>query len=173
MLLSIKEFISPSSTWLTIGDGRYGTDANFLQSHEAINHASDIFDVLLKIGREIGFIGQNSSQNAEALKFEDESFDYVLIKVALHHCPRPWIALYEAFRAYRKAVILIEPNDDWTYLRTFLGSFKNFAGAIKRLAKFSILNEKASDGHCFQGFEPVGNYLYRFNQTELEKFCLL
>ena len=66
---------------------------------------------LLEIGNKIGFINNYSEENAEDLSFNDESFDYVLIKEAFHHFPRPWIALYEAFRVCKKGIVLIEPND--------------------------------------------------------------
>lgn len=111
MLSPVKAFIS-GETWLTIGDGRYGTDANFILSNGGRAHASDLSDVLLEIGRKTGFINEYSRQNAECLSFADNAFDYVLVKEALHNCPRPWMALYEAFRVCRKAVVLIEPHDD-------------------------------------------------------------
>lgn len=94
MLSPVKPLISSESTWLTVGDGRYGTDANFILSHGGVAHATDLTDVLLRVGNETGFIMEFSRQNAESLLFDDESFDYVLIKQALHHCPRPWLTLY-------------------------------------------------------------------------------
>lgn len=108
----LRPLFESGETWLTIGDGRFGTDAHYLLSHGLKAHASDISDTLLKIGYERGFIDSYSAQNAESLTFADESFDYVLIKEAFHHCPRPWIALHEAFRVSRKGVVLIEPNDE-------------------------------------------------------------
>lgn len=171
MLSPVKPLISSDSTWLTVGDGRYGTDANFILSHGGVVHATDLTDVLLRVGNETGFIKEFSRQNAESLLFDDESFDYVLIKEALHHCPRPWLALYEAFRVCRKAVVLIEPNDDWSHLRSSLGSLRNVAGAGKRFVK-KFLGKLNADEYVYHGFEPVGNYLYRFNKVELEKFLL-
>lgn len=97
MLSPVKAFIS-GETWLTIGDRRYGTDANFILSNVGRAHASDLSDVLLKIGSKTGFINEYSRQNAECLSFVDNAFDYLLVKEALNHCPRPWMALYEAFR---------------------------------------------------------------------------
>lgn len=171
MLSPIKPFISDQTTWLTIGDGRYGTDANYILSNGGTAHASDLSDILLRIGSETGFITHYSKQNAECLSFNNDTFDYVLIKEALHHCPRPWLALYEAFRVCRKAVVLIEPNDDWSHLRTPLGSLKNVAGASKRIIKL-LLGRPVAKDYISHGFEPVGNYLYRFNKIELEKFLL-
>ena len=142
--------------WLTIGDGRYGNDANYILEKGCDVHATDISDKLLKIGSEKGFIKSYSAENAENLNFEDETFDYVLIKEAFHHLPRPWMGLYEAFRVCRKGVILIEPTD------------KN--GLYKYLSNFLkvILGRK----NFFHTFEEVGNYVYSVNSLELEKFLL-
>ena len=108
MLKKILPFINDGSEWLTIGDGRYGTDANFILRNGGNAHATDISDKLLKIGHEKGFIKEFSQQNAENLNFDDNSFDYLLIKESFHHFPRPWVALLEAFRVCKKGVILIE-----------------------------------------------------------------
>ena len=111
MLSCIDPLINGKNKWLTIGDGRYGTDAHYIIEKGDKAHASDISKKLLEIGNKIGFINEYSEENAENLSFEDESFDYVLIKEAFHHFPRPWIALHEAFRVCKKGIILIEPND--------------------------------------------------------------
>ncbi len=161
MLSPIKPFISGETTWLTVGDGRYGTDAHFIISQGGEAHASDISDRLLKIGSEAGFINTFSAENAESLSFADNSFDFVLIKEAFHHFPRPWIALYEAFRVCKKAVILIEPHDSRGGLRQVATE------SLKRFAKKYI--GKNSSSHTF---EPVGNFVYPINLQELEKFLL-
>lgn len=161
MLSPIKSFICGENSWLTVGDGRFGTDAHFIISHGGIAHASDISDKLLRIGSESQFINSFSAENAENLSFSDNSFDYVLIKEALHHFPRPWIALYEAFRVCRKAVILIEPSDDTVGLR------QNVFASCKSLAK-RLLHIDTTP----YGFEPVGNFVYNVNSRELEKFLL-
>lgn len=161
MLSPIKPLISNQTTWLTIGDGRYGTDANFIISQGGSAHASDISDRLLKIGSESGFINSFSAENAENLSFADSSFDYVLIKEAFHHFPRPWIALYEAFRVCRKAVILIEPNDGVEGIR------HSITKRLKSIAKKIIRGSSSS----YQ-FETVGNFVYSLSSKELEKFLL-
>lgn len=161
MLLPIKPLISRDSSWLTVGDGRYGTDAHFIITQGGMAHASDISDKLLKIGSEAGFIGSFSAENAEHLSFEDNSFDYVLIKEAFHHLPRPWLALYEAFRVCRKGVILIEPNDG-------RGGFRQtMTASLKRIVK-----KLRGRGSSSYGFEPVGNFIFNINAQELEKFLL-
>jgi SAM-dependent methyltransferase len=97
--------------WLTVGDGRFGSDARFLKQHGVSAHASDWSPQLLQIAAERGLIDEFSRQNAENLTFDDASFDYVYCKESLHHFPRPFIALHEMFRVARKAVILQEPPD--------------------------------------------------------------
>ena len=164
MLECIIPLINKDDEWLTVGDGRYGTDANFIISNGGKAHASDISDTLLKIGSEKGFIKEYSKQNAERLNFEDESFDYVLFKEALHHLPRPWTGLHEAFRVCKKGVILIEPSDEPN-----LGARKYFFNSLKNLLK-RIRNIEVNN-QLF-GFEPVGNFVFRINKQEIEKFLL-
>ncbi len=60
-----------------------------------------MYPLLLGKGSELGFIGEYSAQNAESLSFASNSFDYVFCKDAMHHCPRPVIALYEMLRVAR------------------------------------------------------------------------
>ena len=42
------------------------------------------------------------------MTFEDESFDFVLIKEALHHCPRPNLAISEMLRVAKKGIFINE-----------------------------------------------------------------
>ena len=150
-----------NASWLTVGDGRYGTDANALLRMNLRNiHCSDISDKLLKIGAEQGFIKEFSAQNAESLGFQDNSFDYVLCKEAYHHLPRPHIALHEMFRVARKAVILIEPRDQQIDRSSF-----NFF-----LKVLNILRGKGSNDSY--GFEPVGNFVFSLSERECEKILL-
>ena len=166
MLSTIKPFIREGEKWLTIGDGRYGMEANFIISNGANALATDYSDKLLKIGKEVGFINEYKKENAESLSFQDNEFDYVLIKEAFHHFPRPWIALYEAFRVCKKGVILIEPNDQLTHrLNLFSKLLKNIINLLKNIS-----------GNClnsdYYAFEEVGNFIYTTNTRELEKFLL-
>ena len=157
ILKLLKPFLRDKSCkWLTIGDGRCGTDANYILRKGCEVHATDISDKLLRIGSEKGFIKSYGAENAENLSFDDNSYDYVLIKEAFHHLPRPWLGLYEAFRVCRKAVIIIEPSDK-------KGFYKYFSNIIKFLIRRRVTNHS---------FEPIGNYVYSINILELEKFLL-
>lgn len=162
----VRKLVTPlikhnlNCSWLTIGDGRYGTDANYLlDSGIKKVHASDISDVLLKIGSEQGFIKEFSSQNAEFLTFQNDYFDYVYCKDALHHFPRPYIALNEMFRVAKKAVILIEPRDHTIDKPIFS-------------LIFSLIRQLFNRADQAHGFESVGNYVYSISEREIEKYLL-
>ena len=148
----------PAASWLTVGDGRFGTDGHFLLASGAQNvHCTDIADTLLKIGHERGFITSFSAENAEHLSFQDESFDYVYCKESFHHFARPYAALYEMYRVAKKGVILTEPRDT--------SIDKEPLELLKDLAK-TLLGRKTRSSH---GFEPIGNYIYSVSEKELEK----
>jgi ubiquinone/menaquinone biosynthesis C-methylase UbiE len=159
-LLSVIE-LDAEAEWLTIGDGRFGTDAHYLLNAGAKSvHCTDVSDTLLKIGHMKGFINEYSQQNAESLTFEDNSFDYVYCKEAFHHFPRAFIGLYEMFRVARKAVFLIEPRDT-SIDRTALGSI------IYGLKKLFFGKQDPQPT-----FEAVGNFVYSISEKEIEKFLL-
>ncbi len=150
----------PAASWLTVGDGRYGTDAHHLIALGAQTvHCTDISDTLLKIGHEKGFIQSYSAENAEALSFPDKAFDYVYCKESFHHFPRPYLALGEMFRVARKAVILTEPRDRVIDRATWPFAFRLLKTLLRK-------NRQQHD------FEPVGNYIYSISEREIEKFLL-
>ena len=103
--------LEANSTWVTIGDGRYGLDAKYIADHGIPVVATNITSALLKEGKEMGIISDYQAENAESLTFTDEQFDYAFCKEAYHHFPRPMIALYEMLRVAKKGVVLMEPND--------------------------------------------------------------
>lgn len=143
----------PKATWLTIGDGRYGTDAHFLRNHGADVTASSLTDVSLRIAHERGWIDKFQAENAESLSLADRSVDFVLCKESFHHFPRPYIAFYEMQRVARIGVILIEPQESTPRLLDVLKKF------IKRVTR----------GDQSFLFERVGNYIFRVNVRELER----
>lgn len=153
----------PGGRWLTVGDGRYATDARYLRSRQAKVVASDISDALLREAVQQGLIDECSKENAEALSFADASFDFVLCKESYHHFPRPMKGLYEMLRVARRGVLLIEPLD-----RCALPSnVQRLTAGIKSLAR--TLLGKPSLVH---EYEPVGNYVYTLSQREIEKVAL-
>ena len=161
----IKPFLNKNEKWLTIGDGRYGSEAAWLKRNGVYSHSSDLHTDLLDLAHKRGIIDSFSKENAEELNFDSNSFDYVLIKETLHHLPRPWLAIYEAYRVCKKGVIIIEPNDTYPYshfLKKIFIKFKNF---LKRFLKKRVYKDEYS-------FEEVGNFIYSINFRELEKFLL-
>ncbi len=165
MWSSIDPLLSDlGASWLTVGDGRYGTDAHYIFSKGVRNVlATDISDYLLREGKEKGFIPRFKKENAEKLSFSEEEFDFVFCKEAYHHFPRPMIALYEMLRVCKKGVVLIEPND----LNVLNTNRQIFFFRIKRFI-FKILNKKIE----LHGFEEVGNYVYTISVREVEKVAL-
>ena len=151
---------NPEDTWLTVGDGRYGNDAkNILEMGAKSVHATDISDQLLVEGARMGVIQSFSQQNAEALSFDEDSFDYVFCKESFHHFPRPFIALNEMFRVAKKGVVLIEPRD--------MDIDRGGLFVVEWLLRL-VLRKKYNRHE----FESVGNYIYRLSEKELEKFML-
>ncbi len=147
MRAALDPYIEPGQSWLTVGDGRYGPDARYIMARGARVHCSDISK---KLNSQVAhLLDEYSAQNAEALDFPDDAFDYVYCKESFHHFPRPWLAVHEMFRVARKGVILTEPRDV----------------AVDR-APFDWLLRRHHD------FEPVGNFVFRLSEHEVEKFAL-
>jgi ubiquinone/menaquinone biosynthesis C-methylase UbiE len=163
----------PKSSWLTIGDGRYGTDANYIATAgiEKVV-ASDISETFLAKAKQDGFIKEYSIQNAEKMTFDNDSFDFVVIKEAYHHFPRPMIAVYEMLRVAKQAIVLLEPQDEHAMVpakaktrllfRWLVQSFKNI---VKGFLGKPLFYEHGQ-------YEPVGNYVYTISKREIEKIAL-
>jgi len=151
------------ATWLTVGDGRYGLDARYVLDHGSDAVASDISEILLEEGRRLGLVPTYRVENAEAMTAADDDFDYVLCKESYHHFPRPALALYEMLRIARKAVVLIEPADEFVYENAFCRLAHRIASWRLRLRGSAI--ERNS-------YEESGNYVYSISRREIEKVAL-
>jgi ubiquinone/menaquinone biosynthesis C-methylase UbiE len=151
------------SYWLTIGDGRTGTDAQYLIKHGCSALPTDISDIMLAEAKKRGVIPDYRRENAEALSFADKTFDYVLCKESYHHFPRPMIAFYEMLRVARRAIVLIEPDDQYLNNKPMELVYRWTRDKIRRL---SGRNEQ------LHAFEPVGNYVYPISRREVEKAAL-
>lgn len=145
----------PGSRWITVGDGRYGSDAAYLHSRGVSVTATSLTDDRLKYAHAQGHIPAFQAENAEHISLPDNAVDFVLCKEAYHHFPRPPIALYEMLRVARVAVVLIEPLDNPKLL-----------DGMKRLLKRLIRGDREMQ------FEPSGNFLYRLNVRELGKLMM-
>lgn len=147
--------ISPQSRWLTVGDGRFGSDAAYLLQRGLSAIATSLTDEQLKQAHDQGLIREYQAENAEKLTLSDNAVDFVLCKESYHHFPRPPVALYEMLRVARCGVILIEPVDN----PKILNAFRNL---VKRVLRGDVQHE----------FEPSGNYLYRTSTKEIRKLLL-
>jgi hypothetical protein len=143
----------PSASWMTIGDGKYGSDAWYLEQHGADVTATSLWSGTLRVAHERGYIKKYMAENAEQMASPTDSYDFVLCKASYHHFPRPPLAFYEMLRTARKAVILIEPIEG---VRRPLDFAKQ---VIKRVIRGDATSE----------FEISGNFLYRASVREVEK----
>lgn len=165
------QFIDPlleknkGKSWLCIGDGRFGTSSMYIDWKGGSATATDITGTLLKKSLEEQLIQRMDVQNAEAITYADDSFDYVFCKEAYHHFPRPFIGMYEMLRVSRNAVVLIEPRDIALspLPLTWCRQLKNM---VKRALKRPVYDLD------YYNYEEVGNYVYSVAEREFEKLAL-
>ena len=167
MLDFINTFINkyPDAKWLTIGDGRFGTASMYIKNNKGTSLCTDIDTSLLKIAKENNMIEDYSYANAEALPFDDNSFDFSFCKESFHHFPRAYISIYEMLRVSKKAIMIVEPRD-WLpspILRRILQNIKN---TIKN--SLSIMVPHPDTGN----YEPIGNYIFSISEREIQKIAL-
>lgn len=151
-----------NQTWLTIGDA-YGFDAQYILGKNNNATASDLNIDFLNIAQKEGVIDSFSSQNAEQLSYNDDQFDYLLCKEAYHHFPRPYAALYEMIRVAKKGIVVIEPQDPVSKMAGLL-FFLNILSAFKNNFANLLWKNRFS-------YEPVGNFVYKISEREMEKFA--
>lgn len=169
----------PDSSWLTIGDGRFGTDSNYLIRNGIKNVlTTSISDVLIKQAKEEGFIQNYKVENAENLSFEENSFDFVLCKEAYHHFPRPMLALYEMIRVSKMGVILIEPNDPNIEVKTPdktiipIQSKKRWQATKDYIKDLLKITRYQYNKYVEPAYEESGNYIFSISEREIEKVAL-
>lgn len=153
--------------WLTVGDGRFGTAARFINKIAALEVAlpTDIDTRLLEVAKAKKWIKDFKYANAEQLPFKENEFDYSFVKQAYHHFPQPFKAIYEMIRVSKEAVVFNEPGD-------FLPSPvpRRIMQIIKNTLK-SILGKNIPH-HDTGNYEEVGNYIYSISEREFEKVAL-
>lgn len=149
-------------SWLTVGDA-YGLDARYISSQYNLATASDLSEDMLKVAKQNGFIEHYTAQNAESLTFGDAYFDYILCKESYHHFPRPYAALYEMLRVCKKGFVLMEPQDPVSKMPLLL-ALLNLSTTFAKKASNSLWKNRFS-------YEPVGNFVYKISERELEKFA--
>lgn len=148
--------------WLSIGDA-YGFDAAYILGKGNRAVASDLNTDFLTLAWEEGIVTDFSAQNAEQLGFLDGAFDYLLCKESYHHFPRPYAALYEMIRVASKAIVLIEPQDPISKMPGLLW-VANILSVLGRNLIGKVWKNRFS-------YEPVGNFVYKVSEREMEKFA--
>jgi ubiquinone/menaquinone biosynthesis C-methylase UbiE len=178
-MMSFTEcFKQGNHSWLTIGDA-YGHDAMMLM-RAGINQvtASNLDASNLQISVSEGMIQDCLEINAESIPLPDASFDYVLCKEALHHMPRPMLAIYEMYRVCRHGVIFIEPQDptiDWPMKKPDLFYRESIpADNIGEKISFKRMDtdETFSSQYIDWWEDGVNNYVYTMSKRELRKLVL-
>ena len=171
----------PGLTWVTIGDGRYGLDSVRIKRLGFPSVLpTDIGEGLLKQAKATGLIEAYAVENAEALSFDDESFDMVFCKESYHHFPRPSLAVYEMIRVARWGVVLIEPRDYVIDhgptrsigpagliegLKVWLRGRSGVLDPVLPVQQRYVLGDEPA-------YEESGNYVYTISARELEKIAL-
>jgi ubiquinone/menaquinone biosynthesis C-methylase UbiE len=153
------------ATWLALADGYFGTASTYINNRGGDALPIDIDTSLLEIAKENNLITSFEKGNAEKLRFEDQSFDFVFCKESFHHFPRPYIALYEMLRVAKKAVILVEPKD-WNPPPLPRGILIKLKNMLRKLLGKKI--PFADSGN----YEPVGNYVFAISEREIQKIAM-
>ncbi len=100
-------------------------------------------------------------EDAEALTYEDDSFDVAIVSAGLHHCRSPHRALLELYRVARVAAIALESRDSLLMrLAVRLGAVDDYE-----------LAAVAAHGLRSGGVANTGtpNFVYRWTEREVEK----
>ena len=94
------------------------------------------------------------------LKFENQSFKYVITNATLHHVDQPHKAITEMYRVAKKGVLIIESNDSLTM---------QIACKLKFAEEFEIssIDLKNNSGGLLDAGIP--NYVYRWTEREIIK----
>jgi SAM-dependent methyltransferase len=102
-----------------------------------------------------------SFQDAEALTFADNEFEWCIAHSGLHHCYSPHRALLEMYRVSRRGILVFEPRD----------------GALVRLGVLLKLGQDYEVAAVFDNDLVFGgvrntelpNYVYRWTPREVRK----
>ena len=176
MLDFVEAINQPDDIWLTVGDA-YGHDAKILKAKGVTSvTASNLDAQFLAKGHQMGEVSEYLELNAENTGLPDSSYDYVLCKEALHHMPRPYLAIYEMLRISRKGICFIEPQDsyiDWPAKKNEY---------YRELVKDELVGEKISFkktnteeiiSSAIDWWEDgPNNYVYTLSKREIRKISL-
>jgi SAM-dependent methyltransferase len=97
-------------------------------------------------------------EDAEALSFGDNSFDFVVVNAGLHHCLSPHHALLEMYRVARLGLVVVEARDSGTM---------KIATRLRLTTEYEILPVALGGVGLRDGAYP--NYVYRWTEREVRK----
>jgi len=100
-------------------------------------------------------------QDAEALTYGDESFDFAVISAGLHHCASPHRALLELYRVSRQGALALEARD------SALMRFAQRLGVVDEYELTAVADNDYAAGGVRNSAVP--NYVYRWTEREVEK----
>jgi ubiquinone/menaquinone biosynthesis C-methylase UbiE len=167
MLEGLNPFLQEyrGASWLTVGDGHFGTSAIYITRHGSTALPTDIDTTLLQVAKAEHLIQDFRNENAEHLRFEDDSFDFSFCKESFHHFPQPYLALYEMLRCSRNAVLFSEPKDflPLPLPRRLIQLVKHF---LKKLLGKRVVHSDTGN------YEPIGNYVFTISRREFQKIAI-
>ena len=102
-----------------------------------------------------------SYQDAEALAYPDEHFDFVLVNAGLHHCQSPHRGLLEMYRVASRAILIIEARE------SLLMRLALRMGLAEQYEVCNVVTEGLQHGGVRNTIIP--NYVYRWTEREVEK----
>ena len=166
------------SKWLTVGDF-CGRDSWMLTNMGYTNViASNLYIDALEQSSKVNHISKYMEVNAESMDLPDDSVDYILCKEALHHMPRPYMAIYEMLRVAKKGVFFVEPQDsliDWKVSDNKI-AYRDFITDPLLGQKISYkLHSNGSEIHqsAIDWWESdARNYVYTLSKREIRKIAL-
>ena len=100
-------------------------------------------------------------ENAESLSFDNETFDFVIMNAAIHHCPRPHKALTEMYRVAKIGILALEGRDSFTsrfLTKMQVSETYECIAVFRNDCKYGGLNNT-----------DIPNYVYRWTEREVEK----
>jgi ubiquinone/menaquinone biosynthesis C-methylase UbiE len=173
-----------NSNWLTIGDA-YGHDAIILKKTGLKNvTASNLDASLLRLGNQLGYVEEFLEINAEKIELQKTTYDYIVCKEALHHMPRPYMAIYEMLRVARNALFMIEPLDTMidyqrpknSVVERELQSNNERSNYIKDSVRYCWPSENDGESNTYEVFtdwyeDGAFNYVYTLSVREIRKIC--
>jgi SAM-dependent methyltransferase len=100
-------------------------------------------------------------QDAEALTYEDDSYDFAVISAGLHHCASPHRALLELYRVARHGILALEARD------SALMRVAQRIGVVDEYELTAVADNDYASGGMRNSAVP--NYVYRWTEREVEK----